>query len=721
MANYRTSLNITSEGTYSVELNRWTATVQITTTSQDFYSHAITVKKDDTTIDTIYFSNEGSATYLAHESGAYKFVVNYNGEIYEVPVAIQNETTYPITINRWTANITISVDAAAFHGQYLAVTKGATSYGNILIDNNGEATYSAHEAGIYTFTLTYSAHESYTVNVSAPTDGGSYSGSITRWITTINLSTSSSEFVSSAIAITKDNVAYDTIYFSNSAATIDVHEQGTYKFTVTYSNQGTTEVYDSTVVVGPSDNGQTYNKSIDRWNHTFNLSTNSTDFASSTITVKKDGANYDSTAFSSGTATYVAHATGTYQFVVTINNTDYESTTYTLSAGDDGGSTTVPAIDRWIANIAISTGTVELLGQTVTISKSGTQVGTIALASTIDTPVYYRLYDYDTGSFVVSIVWDGETYTSDTVAVSAAGNYSATIDLLKIVTFEDGTDDEIAAMLDAYYNNKITWQDMGWAIGNTRKIHLDPIAAPNGDSGTWAAQDITVVIVAHDHTDLPTDINNHSKACITVQMKETISKTDGTGGTIYIDGNSGTDMSFTKWANLYMRTYLNGAVLNSITYSKKNSAALGSNTSFKDMIKPSLHYRLSTNGSNPMTANKTDGSSVDRTKEPVTDTLFLPSYTEIFGNTKYNYYLSGATPSSEEGTQFEYYETAANRIKYPNNQGTASSTAQIWWQGSASSYYHSSNGYYWCGVDTDGSADSSRGSFALGLAPAFAM
>ena len=251
-------------------------------------------------------------------------------------------------------------------------------------------------------------------------------------------------------------------------------------------------------------------------------------------------------------------------------------------------------------------------------------------------------------------------------------------------------------MIDAYYADQITWQDMGWAIGNTRTIHLNSMAAPNpNSSNTWAAQDITVVIVAHDHTDLATPINGHTKACITVQTREVLNNnTSGynQAGHIYVNGDSAYDMTFTKWSNLYMRTYMNNVVLGAIP------------NAFKTMIKPSKHYRH--------TAYNTSAS------EQVTDTLFLPSYPEIYGTASYQYYT---VTSPVEGTQFKYYETAANRIKYGNNNGTSNGTAQYWWEGSASSYYTSSYGYDWCGVSTDGSANRDVGSFARGLAPAFAM
>ena len=122
------------------------------------------------------------------------------------------------------------------------------------------------------------------------------------------------------------------------------------------------------------------------------------------------------------------------------------------------------------------------------------------------------------------------------------------------------------------------------------------------------------------------------------------------------------------------------------------------------MIKPSKHYRHTTyNGT---------------ASELVTDTLFLPSYPEIFGTASYQYYVA---TSPVEGTQFDYYKTSSNRVKYPNNNGNAGSSAVIWWQGSPSSSYNSSGGYRWCLVTTNGSSNYYNGNNAYGLAPAFAM
>lgn len=266
---------------------------------------------------------------------------------------------------------------------------------------------------------------------------------------------------------------------------------------------------------------------------------------------------------------------------------------------------------------------------------------------------------------------------------------------LKIVPFAAGTDAQIKAMLDAYYADQITWQDMGWAVGDTRKIHLDAMQAPNPhSSNTWAAQDITVVIVAHDHTDLATPINGHTKACITVQTREVLNNNTSehlSSGHIYINGDAQYDTTFTKWSNLYMRTYMNDKVWGAFP------------TDFKSAIKTSKHNRH--------TAYNTSASEV------VNDNLFLPSYPEIFGTASYSKYT---VTSPTEGTQFAYYATSANRIKYGNNNGSPNSTKQYWWLGSASNVFDTNYYYRWCMVVNE-SIDYDNGSGDGGLAPAWAM
>ena len=358
---------------------------------------------------------------------------------------------------------------------------------------------------------------------------------------------------------------------------------------------------------------------------------------------------------------------------VTLPDGTSDSITVTIS-GSQGTLTATPA-DSTIATASVS-------GSTVTITSPNQKSGSTTIS--------------------VSAASTDNFNASNTVTITVACNY------LAIVTFADGTDEQIDAMLEAYYNDEITWAEMGWAVGDTRIIHLNSYAAPNPNSSTTiSAQNIAVTIVDHDHHTLATAINGHTKACISVQFREALGSTsyNGQDGTIYVNGDSSYDMTFTKWSSLYMRTFINSTLLGAFTYSVNSSGtALGSGTSFKSMIKPTVHYRHTT-------YNGTESESV-------TDTLFLPSYPEIFGTASYSYYVA---TSPVEGTQLEYYTTASNRIKYANNNGSSSGTAIYWWEGSASSHYYSSYGYNWCYVYTDGSAHYNYGNYAFGLAPAFAM
>ena len=270
---------------------------------------------------------------------------------------------------------------------------------------------------------------------------------------------------------------------------------------------------------------------------------------------------------------------------------------------------------------------------------------------------------------------------------------------VEIVPFSTGTDAQIAAMLEAYYNDDITWEDMNWSIGETRTIHLPSFALPSPENGVTDAQDIVVTIIDHDHTDLATPINGHTKSCITVQTKELLSSTAGTPIRIYIDGNTEYDINFTKWANLYMRTYLNNTFYNNVN-----------SNNIMSLAKLSKHYR------------HTDYNTSEA--EIVTDIIFLPSYPEVFGTAAFNFYV---VTNPVEDTQFAYYanDDTTRRIKYPNNNGQPAPEGdwnyQVWFIGSPSSYHEDATGYTWMAVNYNGYATFGMTAGRQSLAPAWAM
>ena len=152
-------------------------------------------------------------------------------------------------------------------------------------------------------------------------------------------------------------------------------------------------------------------------------------------------------------------------------------------------------------------------------------------------------------------------------------------------------------------------------------------------------------------------------------------------------------MTFTSWKNLYMNTYLNTVVLGAIPAGD-----------FKSAIKATNHYRHT--------------SYNNASDELVSDTLFLPSYPEIFGTAAYSYY----TPTTHtEGTQLAYYQTSANLVKNGNNAGESNGVAQNYWEGSPGTHYASGYGYTWGAVTNTGVSAYNWGNTACALAPAWGM
>ena len=238
-----------------------------------------------------------------------------------------------------------------------------------------------------------------------------------------------------------------------------------------------------------------------------------------------------------------------------------------------------------------------------------------------------------------------------------------TLSFLTIVTFSDGTDEEILAMVQAHYDDKIKLSDY-WAIGDTRTVTLSAMSATYvGES--HSSQDVQLTIIDFDHDDLVTPINGKTKAAISVQLKNCLN-TKG-----YMNSsntNSG------GWEESARRKWCNDIFYNAIPSILRNG--------IKQVIKK--NYKVY--NSNNITTTS--------------DYCFLLSETEIFGEKKYSI-------DSTEGTQYEYYKTSSNRIKQ------VSGSNYYWWERSPFSGYSLS----FCLVSNDGSANYSNASSTLGLAP----
>jgi hypothetical protein len=86
--------------------------------------------------------------------------------------------------------------------------------------------------------------------------------------------------------------------------------------------------------------------------------------------------------------------------------------------------------------------------------------------------------------------------------------------------------------------------------------------------------------------------------------------------------------------------------------------------------------------------------------------LFLFSEIEIFGSTTYS--------KAGEGSQYSYFATAANRIKYLAN---GSGSASWWWERSP----YGSSSISFCSVNSGGGAHNYNANYAYGVCFGFCV
>ena len=253
---------------------------------------------------------------------------------------------------------------------------------------------------------------------------------------------------------------------------------------------------------------------------------------------------------------------------------------------------------------------------------------------------------------------------------------------LKIVTFAGGTDVEIAKMIQAHYNNKINISDY-WAVGDTRSVSLSAMSA-TGVGESHRAQTVKLVILGFDHDDLTTAINGHSKAAVSVGLKDCLmdasnasNPTNGSGNTENGYMNS-TATNVGGWKSSARRTWCNNVFFTALP------------SVWQSMVK-TVNKKVSV-GNNSSTI------------ETVQDKIFLAAEIEIFGSTTYSF--------SGEGTQYQYYKNAtANRYKMP--KWNASYVTNVYLERSP----YSGNSACFCVVNCDGNANFSGANNAYGVAP----
>lgn len=233
---------------------------------------------------------------------------------------------------------------------------------------------------------------------------------------------------------------------------------------------------------------------------------------------------------------------------------------------------------------------------------------------------------------------------------------------VKIVTWADGTDEEVAAMVAAADRGKIKLTDY-WKSGDVRKVTLSAMEASNGLSDTHAEQTVEFVLSDPGHFTLA----NGKKCNFTVIQKDCLNE----------KGNMNTsNTNRGGWEETPRRTWCN------TTY--RNALPAGLKPIFKQ-----FKVTTANNGGE-------SGTTVS------IDYFSLFSEKEVFGTTSF----ANSTAESAN-TQLDYFKTSGNRIKKVNG------SAGVWWERSPSG----DDFFYFCIVRRGGSADYYDTCYPLGLAP----
>jgi hypothetical protein len=233
---------------------------------------------------------------------------------------------------------------------------------------------------------------------------------------------------------------------------------------------------------------------------------------------------------------------------------------------------------------------------------------------------------------------------------------------VKIVTWADGTDEEIVAMVKAADEGLIDLKDY-WNVGDVRKVMLSETEGCEWYT-SHSRQEAEFVLMNAGEKALLTPTESGRTTCsFVVGLKDCLKEEDKINKE---DTNEG------GWETSDVRKWCNDGFAQSIPQTLQPI--------FKNFVN----------------ATYANGKVVE-----TTDLFALPAEVEVYGSTEYS--------AQGEGAQFEFYKNPLNRIKCLGSGGYQA----YWWERSP----YSSNSTYFCGVYSNGDADFSVASYTYGLAP----
>jgi len=228
-----------------------------------------------------------------------------------------------------------------------------------------------------------------------------------------------------------------------------------------------------------------------------------------------------------------------------------------------------------------------------------------------------------------------------------------------IVSWASGTDEEIAAMIDAAHTGTIDLrQDGGWAVGDVRTISIEAFAS--GDNVAHAAQSIDIVITSFDeYMSCGNVMQFDFKEALELGIRMNSYNTNAGG-----------------YGASEMKTTTLPALVNALPAWLKSR-----------LIEFSV---LVSAGNKSSTIETVTGNK-----------LALRSEIEVFGTNTHSF--------AGEGLQISYYAIANNRSKKRGHSGTT----DTWWMCSPVA----SNTTGFCIVTNSGNADYSGASMLRGVSP----
>ena len=302
--------------------------------------------------------------------------------------------------------------------------------------------------------------------------------------------------------------------------------------------------------------------------------------------------------------------------------------------------------------------TLDLTGMVVTATFSSGASEDVTSGCSFSPAAGSALSSYGTVTVTVTYNENGVTKTASfTVSVS-----------VKTVTWANGTDEEIVAMVEAADQGVINLSDY-WAVGDIRTVQLSAMSA-TGVGESHSAQEVDLVLMhAGGYTLNAAVASGRTKCSFVVGLKDSLTEAGYMNSS---NTNSG------SWNGSARRTWCNNVFRNAIPSTLR-----------------AIFKQFKT-----VTAQTYNGS----TNQTSVDYFALPAEREIFdarnycNQTEYNALF-----------QFDYYKTASNRVKKLGKTGTAG----YWWE--RSPFYNNSASF--CTVYRNGNADINGADSTNGLAP----